>query len=300
MTRAMYTTFGDGSRVSFGADEFVFVEVSEAMSLSTALRVQAITHDLSARAMPGIIDVCPSNASYMIRNSPEDGDPRDLISTLEDLHRRYPDADSVSLETEIIEIPVYYDDPWTTETLMRFRKRHQSETETDIRYCARINGFPGVDEFVEAHSASPFIVTFPCFVPGNAECIQLVPQDRQIQAPKYLSPRTHTPARALGHGGAFSTVYPAAGVGGYQLIGRSPVEVVDMKQELPGFENSMVLAKPATIFKFRSIGQEEYFSIRSRVESGQYHFRKSPVRFNLRGYLEDPDLYSERLIGELP
>lgn len=300
MNRAMYSSFSDGSRVSFGADEFIFVEVSEVMSLATALRVQAITHDLTERGLLSIIDVCPSNASYMIRHDPEVADPRNLVSTLEELHRRYPDANSVSLETEIIEIPVFYDDPWTTEVLMRFRKRHQSETETDIQFCARINKFSSVEEFVKAHSSSPFIVTFPCFVPGNAECIQLVPQERQIQAPKYLSPRTDTPARALGHGGAFSTIYPAAGVGGYQLIGRSPVPVVDMKQELPGFENSMVLAKPATIFKYTPIDQEQYFSIRSSVENGQYHFRKSPVLFNLQSYLEDPDRYGEELVKELP
>ena len=73
-----------------------------------------------------------------------------------------------------------------------------------------------------------------------------------------------------------------------------------MKQKLPGFEDSIVLAKPTTIFKFAPIGQEQYFSIRSRVENGQYHFRKAPVLFHLQNYLEDPHLYGEKLVGELP
>jgi urea carboxylase len=300
METTIYSTLRDGSRVSFGAEEFVFVQVSEEMSLAAALRIQAITHRLTELSPLGIIDVCPSNTSYMVRQDPDEVDPRSLLPLLEELHEAYPDANSVILETEIIEIPIFYNDPWTTETLMRFRKRHQSESETDIEYCTRINGFSAVADFVSAHSGSPFIVTFPCFVPGNAECMQLVPRERQIQAPKYLSPRTDTPARALGHGGAFSTVYPAAGVGGYQLIGRSPVPVVDMKQEMPGFETSIVLARPSTIFKYTPIEQEEYFSIRASVESHTYQFRRSPVQFNLSRYLEAPDFYGAQLIGELP
>ncbi len=127
-----------------------------------------------------------------------------------------------------------------------------------------------------------------------------MPREKQIETPKYLSPRTDTPARALGHGGAFSTVYPAAGAGGYQLIGRAAVPVVDMDQRLPGFEHSIVLAAPSTIFTFTSIDLDEYYATRSAVENGVFHYRKAPVRFELQRYLDDPDGYTDALMGELP
>lgn len=299
MAADTYHYLSDGSKVSFGGDEFLFVELDESMSLPEALRVQLIAAEISAQNILGVVDVCPAHISYMIRVDAVQKDPRDLVETLRDVHQRFADAGSSVLETDIIEIPVFYEDPWTTEVLMRFRERHQSRTETDIAYCARVNGFESIGEFVAAHSGAPFITTFPCFTPGNAEYFQLAPQNRQIQAPKYVSPRTETPSRAVGHGGAFANIYPSRSPGGYQLIGRTPVPVVDMAQTNPEFKGSIVLAKPGTIFKFKPIDYDEYLEIRAQVECGKYHYRRSPVHFNYADFAKDIDGYNARLVGEL-
>ena len=39
---------------------------------------------------------------------------------------------------------MFYNDPWTRETLMRFRERHQEPTSTDIEYATRINDFKSI------------------------------------------------------------------------------------------------------------------------------------------------------------
>lgn len=289
----------DGSRLSFGGEEFVFVELTEHMTLSGALRIQAITDAFSELGIDGIIDICPSNASYMLRVDPDRCDPRSLRQPIVDLHRRLGGADAVVLNTEIVEVPIFYGDPWSTETAMRFRDRHQSSTETDLEYISRINGFATTDDFVVAHSTNPFIVTFMCFVPGNAESMQLVPDDMQLQAPKYVRPRTDTPERALGHGGAFATIYPARGAGGYQLVGRAATPVFDLAQELPDFADDPVLAKAGMIVKYRRIGHEEYDSVRSEVDSRTYRYRRAPVDFALSEFFSDPLSYNASLLDEL-
>ncbi|WP_280394369.1 5-oxoprolinase subunit B family protein [Nocardia brasiliensis] len=299
MIAAPYQFLRDGSRVSCGGDEFVFIEFGEAMDLAAALRIQAITAGLGGLGLTGIIDIAPANASYMIRLDPELLDPRHLIRILDGLHTQFADAQTVTLDTEIVEIPVWYDDPWTIQTCAKFRDRHQSPTETDIQYTARVNDFSSVGELIAAHSSAPFIVTFPCFKPGNTESVQLVPRDRQIQAPKYLRPRTETPARAVAHGGAFTVVYPTSGVGGYQLLGRSPVPVVDLGQTLPGFENSMVLTKAAGLIRFRPIDGDQYRDIRASSKSGTYQYNRRPVAFVLARFLDDPLGYAAELAGEL-
>ena len=48
----------DGSRLSFGGEEFVFVELTEYMSLSGALRIQAITDGLAVLKLDGVVDIC--------------------------------------------------------------------------------------------------------------------------------------------------------------------------------------------------------------------------------------------------
>ena len=56
-------------------------------------------------------------------------------------------SDSV-LKTRIIEIPVYYNDPWTRETLMRFRERHQDPTRAATRFAiyAKTTAAPTLEE----------------------------------------------------------------------------------------------------------------------------------------------------------
>jgi urea carboxylase len=289
----------DGSRMSFGGEEFVFVELTEYMSLSGALRIQAITAGLAEINLDGVVDICPSNASYMLRVDPNRCDPRSLHEPILEQHRRFVDTTDVVLDTEILEVPVLYNDPWSTETAMRFRDRHQSSTETDLEYISRINGFESIEDFISAHSGNPFIVTFMCFVPGNAESMQLVPDDMQLEAPKYVRPRTDTPERALGHGGAFATIYPARGAGGYQLVGRAATPVFDLAQELPDFSTDPVLAKAGMIVKYRPIDRDEYDAIRKDVENTAYRYRRVPVEFSLAGFFDDPLAYDRSLLNEL-
>ncbi|NYI75841.1 5-oxoprolinase subunit B family protein [Nocardioides panzhihuensis] len=289
-----YTTFPDGSRASFGGDEYIFVELDEAMSIAAALRAQSITVRITDLELPGVLDIAPANSSYLIRVDPEAIDPRRALTTIADVHAAGQTA-AATISTEILDVPVLYDDPWSTEVCMRFRDGHQSATETDLQFTARINGFVSVDELVEAHSSAPFIVTFPCFKPGNAESYQLVPRERQIQAPKYLTPRTETPARAVAHGGAFTVIYPSSGVGGYQLLGRSAIPVVDLSQTTREFRRSPVLTPISTLLQFRPVDRAEYDEVRRLVDADQYAVRRAPVEFSLSDFDEDPVGYARSL-----
>jgi urea carboxylase len=168
-----------------------------------------------------------------------------------------------------------------------------------LEYCARVNGFDGTDELIEAHSSAPFIATFIGFMPGNAESYQLVPKSRQLEAPKYLRPRTDTPARALGHGGAFTTIYPVQGAGGFQLLGRCAVPVFDAEHRLPDFGGDIVLPRAGDIFKYRPVGEQEYLEIRAAVEDGSYRYRIKESVFDLAAFSADPDGYIEKLLEVL-
>jgi urea carboxylase len=299
VSQAERVTLGDGSVLSYGGDEFVFVELSEEMSLKRTLQVIAITDEILSRSLDGVIDVCPAHVSYMLRLDPDVVDPRSLPSLLEDVHASCIDVDHLTIRGRLIEIPVLYRDPWSVETLMRFRDRHQSPDTDDLQFAAAINGFPGIESFITAHSDSPWLATFIGFVPGNAECYQLVPDERQIQTPKYLRPRTDTPERSVGHGGAFTTIYPVRGAGGFQLLGRSAVPVFDPEQTLTDFAESMVLPRSGDIFKYRSIDLAEYEEIRGSVEAGEYRYRIFPVEFDLRAFTEAPETYNRGLLEVL-
>lgn len=283
----IYTEIRGGGRLSFGGDEFIFVELSEEMRIPQALAIQSLATSLKGLQVEGVLDVCPSHASYMIRFEPGKIDLPAFLRILEDAHEQTLAAENATIQTTIVDIPVYYSDPWTKETLLKFRDRHQDPHSTDSEYVARVNGYESPEELSRAHSENPFLVTFPNFVPGNAESVQLVPRELQIEAPKYKRPRTETPSRAIGHGGAFTNIYPSFGAGGVQLLGRTPINIIDMSQTHPDFKESPVLLTAGTLISFRPIDAEEYFAIRSAAESGSFRVQRAQVEFSVDRHLAD-------------
>ncbi|MFJ8912699.1 allophanate hydrolase subunit 1 [Amycolatopsis sp. NPDC102389] len=287
------------ARYSWGGDEHIFVELAESMSLQANFRAMAITTLLKEERPEGILEICPANASYQVRYDPDLLEPRALLAQLQDIEKRVGDASDFQLSTRVVEIPVLYQDPWTTETLMRFRDRHQDPDATDIEYAARINGLSGVDEFIEAHSSSPWFTSMVGFVAGLPFMFQMVPRERQLVVPKYLRPRTDTPKQTVGHGGCFGCIYSVRGAGGYQMFGVTPAPIYDPSQELPDFDDFMVFFRPGDIVKFAPIARDQYDEQVKLVEDGTFRIRTRDVDFGLKPFLEDSDAFNTRLLEVL-
>lgn len=288
------------ARYEYGGDEFVFVELDEEMSIEANFKAMMITNALADLDLDGIVDICPSNASYLIRIDPDVLPPQELVALLKDLEGEAGEVpDDYVLSTRIVDVPVLFDDPWTHEALMRFRDRHQDPDSTDLEYGARVNGFDDVQGFVDHLAGNPWLVTMLGFVPGLPFCYQLEPRERQVQVPKYVRPRTFTPERAFGMGGAFSVIYPVQGAGGYQLYGISPAPVLDVRQEHPDFEHSIVFPKVGDIWRYRSIDREEYDETRARVEEGDFRYRQRDVEFSPSAFLTDPQAVNDGLLEVL-
>ncbi len=196
----------------------------------------------------------------------------------------------------MIEIPVFFEDEWTHATLMRFRDRHQTPEKTDIEFAAERNGYHSSQAFIDAICGAPFIVSMTGFVPDLAWDYQLVPEERQIEVPKYARPRTDTPALAFSWGGAFAAIYPVQGAGGYQLLGICPVPVIDLSQTLPDFRENPFLHRAGDLHRYRPIDREEYDAIRAQVGEGTYAYAMAEVEFVPGEYFEDPEGTSAALM----
>ncbi len=276
------------SRYSFGADEHIFVEVSESMSLEAFFKTLSMTNAVRDASINGVTEICPANASFQIKFNPDLIHPDDLMSELRRMEETADKAAAV-LNTRIIEIPVYYQDPWTHETLMRFRERHQDPNSTDIEYAAKINGYDSVNAFITAHAESPWFVSMVGFVSGLPFLYQMVERDRQIQVPKYLRPRTDTPKLTVGYGGCFSCIYSVRGAGGYQMFGVTPMPIYDPEQKTSYLKDFMVFFKPGDIVKWKPINRETYDQCLVDVEAGKYEPRIREVVFSLNDFNDDID-----------
>ena len=285
-------------RYTFGGDEHLFVEVSDAMSLEAFFVSLAITNAVRDAKIKGVTEICAANASFQIKFNPDLIAPDKLLNTVKEMEEDAAKAEA-KLDTRIIEIPVWYQDPYTHETLMRFRERHQDPDSTDIEYAASINGYKDVASFIEAHSSAPWFVSMVGFVSGLPFLYQMVDQPRQIQVPKYLSPRTDTPKLTVGYGGCFSCIYSVRGAGGYQMFGITPMPIYDPEQKVRYLRDFMVLFKPGDIVKWKPIDEAEYRATVSAVEKDNFEPRIRSVTFNLETYNADIDGTNAKLMEVL-
>lgn len=274
------------TRYSYGGDEHIFVEMDEEMSLDAFFKGLAISEAVRAAKIDGVTEICPANASFQVRFDPDVIAPQDMLARLKELESAANTAEK-RLETRIVEVPVYYQDPWTHETVMRFRERHQDPSGTDLEYGARINGYDSVEAFIEAHHSQPWFVSMVGFVSGLPFLYQLVERERQIEVPKYLRPRTDTPKQTVGYGGCFSCIYSVRGAGGYQMFGITPMTIFDPNQKVSYLRDFMVFFKPGDIVKFNPIDRETYDRILKEVEAGTYQPKIAKVTFDLEAFNAD-------------
>ena len=285
-------------RFSFGGDEHIFAEVSESMSLEAFFTSLSMTNAVREAGISGVTEICPANASFQIKFDPDRIKPGDLLKELQSMEGAASKSDA-SLRTRIMEIPVFYQDPWTHETLMRFRERHQDPNATDIEYASEINGFKSVDEFIAAHSGSPWFVSMVGFVAGLPFLYQMVERQRQIEVPKYLRPRTDTPKLTVGYGGCFSCIYSVRGAGGYQMFGITPMPIYDPEQKVSYLTDEMCFFKPGDIVKWKPITRDDYDAALEEVALNRFEPVVRECRFSLSDFNKDIDGTNAKLMEVL-
>lgn len=89
-----------------------------------------------------------------------------------------------------------------------------------------------MDDVVALHCGADYLVAMLGFAPGFPYLLGL---DPRLATPRREVPRTHVPAGSIGIGGAQTGVYPRAGPGGWQLIGRTAITLFDAARDPPAF-----------------------------------------------------------------
>lgn len=284
------------TRFDFIGDEYIYAEISREMSLESNFKALAITTELRRRNIPGIIDICPANASYLVRYEPEKITAYDLHEYLKDIDITKSHLSEMNLLTKMVEIPTWYDDPVTRECSHKFKNRHQHSDLSDFEFAMKVNNYKEKEAFIDAHSSTPYFITMTGYIPGISWCFPLgLSKEEIIQVPKYLSPRTETPTRAVGIGGAFTAVYPIDSPGSYQLIGMSAVPVFDTERRWEELQD-IVLARPGDIWKFRPVDEAEFRKIQTEVESGTFTYHTRNVEFSPEEYLSKGKMYIRELM----
>jgi inhibitor of KinA len=125
----------------------------------------------------------------------------------------------------LVEIPVIYDGE-------------------DLPFVAEYNDI-SIEDVIKIHTSPIYRVYMMGFLPGFAYMGGL---DARIAAPRKATPRTKVPAGSVGIAGNQTGIYPSESPGGWQLIGRTELQLYT-----PNCAN-ITLLKAGDVVKFIKIG----------------------------------------------
>ena len=114
-------------------------------------------------------------------------------------------------------------------------------------------------EIIKLHTAKTYRVFMLGFIAGFAYMGTL---PDQLNSTRKASPRLKVPAGSVGLAGLQTGIYPTEAPGGWQIIGRTPLDIFDPQRDQP------TLLLPGDQVSFRPIVQDEFQIIRLKIETG--------------------------------
>ncbi|HHR6129115.1 TPA: 5-oxoprolinase/urea amidolyase family protein [Providencia alcalifaciens] len=186
---------------------FLPVNLSAFMvELPSLEQTMALTDSLTHRPINGIEEITPAARTVLVRYNPAIEHVNAIVQQISLRNIEGGEAKTGKLVT----IPVHY-------------------TGEDLPEVAEYLGV-SIEEVIRRHTQSEYLVAFSGFAPGFG---YMVSKQAQLQVPRRQSPRVRIPAGSVALAGEFSSVYPQASPGGWQLIGQTDLSVWDINRPEP-------------------------------------------------------------------
>ncbi|AHH94169.1 allophanate hydrolase subunit 1 [Kutzneria viridogrisea] len=161
---------------------------------------------LSEDPPPGLVQLIPASRTLLVEYDPG-RIGFDQLAT--ELRGREAGTQVLAAERELV-VPVSYDG-------------------ADLAEVAELTGLTE-DEVVARHLAGRYRVAFCGFAPGFGYLDGL---DPALHVPRRSTPRVRIPAGSVALAGDYTAVYPRESPGGWQLIGRTELELWDLANYPP-------------------------------------------------------------------
>ena len=125
-----------------------------------------------------------------------------------------------------------------------------------------------VADIVRLHTETDYLVYFIGFQPGF---LYLGGLHQNLHVPRKFTPRVRVDKGSLGIGGAQTGVYPQNSSGGWNIIGKSPLNFFNMKATNPCF------AKPGDHIQFVAVDIHTFYEIEREVIKQEFIIKKRPL-----------------------
>jgi inhibitor of KinA len=222
------------------SDQAVTLDFGGPICVETYDRVHRLIASLQQNILAGITDIIPAYNSvtvvydymtvyqHLLKNEKNQPVYLFIENWIRD-NLNHPSNNIEATRKEII-IPVCYD----------------KSVGIDIEFIAKQHNL-SIQQVVELHTANTYRVFMNGFLPGFAY-MGIV--DPAIQTPRHESPRPLVTAGSVGIAGVQTGIYPCNSPGGWQIIGKTPIPLID--------ENKNLLLTPGCFVKFHAISLFEF------------------------------------------
>ncbi|MGF1742147.1 5-oxoprolinase subunit PxpB [Vibrio profundum] len=214
----------------------VMVYFSESVSPETAQNIAVVVPQIEVELAQFVVDMVPSYTSLLITFDLFAIRMDDFCTLLETLLANIDWHQTKSDQSSCIELPVYYG----------------PEVALDAEAVSRHTGL-AFSDVVKLHTECSYRVYAIGFAPGFA---YLGNTNKRIATPRMSTPRSYVPAGSVAIADRQTAVYPKASPGGWHILGRTPVNLIDYHREnLTLFEmGAQVLFSPIDKQTFLQMG----------------------------------------------
>lgn len=224
---------------AFG-DAALLIEFENEISLEIHDKLIRLYVNLKNASLDGITFIIPAYNSICVGFKKDQQSFNSLKNTIELISFRKPLLNKTKNKT--IYIPVCYE---------LGRDFEEVCTETELRK----------ETIISLHTQKYFTVFMQGFVPGFAY-MGVLPE--ALKCSRKTMPRTQVEKGSVAIAGVQTAIYPGNTPGGWQIIGKTPIPLLDAKKEDP------FLFKTGWKVKFHSISINEFNHLEESVLRGKF------------------------------
>jgi inhibitor of KinA len=206
--------------------------------------VHRLARIIATNMRDDVIEVIPTYRSLMVYFDPLHISRKSIESKISRSLDNLSESGNEGDEATVVSIPVCYG----------------GEFGPDLGFVAEHNKL-STEEVIKIHTSKPYQVYMLGFTPGFP---YLGGMSESIATPRLAQPREKIPAGSVGIAGSQTGIYPIDSPGGWQLIGRTPLQVFNPKSANP------FLFAAGNFLQFTEIDAAAFADIRRQVESGIY------------------------------
>ncbi|MDC0231409.1 5-oxoprolinase subunit PxpB [Aureispira] len=226
-------------------DKAILINFEQEISLEINAKVIALNYLIEAASLNAIQYCIPAYCSLTVCYNPLLTSYNELCESIKSLSTNSVTEEHKTTQ-RTLHIPICYDEPYSLDF-----KDLTEQTKLEKK------------EIIALHTKTKFRVYMLGFMPGFAYMGKL---PEPLFCNRKTNPRLDIPAGSLGLAGLQTGIYPIKSPGGWQIIGRTPIPVINIQK------NQSFLFNTGDNVCFEAISSSSFLNIQKDISSNQFNW----------------------------